>query len=66
MNNQRKFLRIFFMLIFFRVMSFLGAQSGPGWANIRAVDVVRLIGVGMCFGGAIFSFAAFFRSRRSA
>jgi len=64
MKNRRGFLRIFFVLIFFGVMSFLGEQSSPGWANIRAVDVLRLIGVGMCFGGAIFSFAIYFHGRR--
>jgi hypothetical protein len=65
MNNRRRFLRIFFVLIFFGVMNFLAVQSNPGRANIRAVDVVRLIGIGMCFGGAIFSFVAFFRGPRS-
>jgi hypothetical protein len=45
-------------------MSFLGAQSSPAWANIRAVDVVRLVGTGMCSEAAIFSFAADFPGRR--
>jgi hypothetical protein len=64
MKNRRGFLRIFFVLILFGVMNFLGAQSSPGWANIRGVDIVRLIGTGMCFGAAIFSFAIYFHGRR--
>lgn len=65
MNNQRKFPRIFFVLTFFGVMNFLAMLSNPSWANIRGVDIVRLIGTGMCFGAAIVSFVAYFRDRRS-
>ena len=65
MNDRRMFLRIFFVLTFFGVMSLLAMLSSPAWANIRGVDVVRLIGIGMCFGGAIVSFVAYFRGRRS-
>jgi len=65
MNDRRGFLRIFFMLAVFGVMSFLGMLSRPSFANIRAVDVVRLIGTGMCFGGAMVSLGAYFHGRRS-
>lgn len=65
MNNQRRSLRIFFVLILFGVMNFLHMLSSPNWANIRGVDVVRLIGTGFCFGVAIVSFAAYLRDRRS-
>jgi hypothetical protein len=65
MNDRRMFLRIFFVLTFFGVMSFLAMLSGPALANIRGVDVVHLVGTGMCFGGAIVSFVAYFRGRRS-
>ena len=61
MNNRRKFLRIFFLLIFFGVMNLLAMLSRPAWTNIRGVDIVRLIGTGMCFGGAIVSFVVYFR-----
>ena len=64
MNNQRMFLYIFFVLTFFGVMNFLAVLSSPAWANIRGVDILRLIGTGMCFGAAIFSFAAYFFGRR--
>ena len=65
MNNRRRFPRIFFVLSLFGVMNLLAMLSSPAWANIRGVDVVRLIGTGMNFGGAIVSFGAYFRDRRS-
>lgn len=65
MNDRRTFLRIFFVLTAFGVMSLLAILSRSGLANIRGVDVVHLIGTGMCFGGAIVSFVAYFRQRRS-
>ena len=61
MNNRRRFLRIFFVLTFFGVMNLLAMLSNPALANIRGVDVVRLIGTGMCFGAAIVSFAVYYR-----
>lgn len=65
MNERRMFLRIFFVLTFFGVTSLFAMLSGSALANIRGVEVVRLIGTGMCFGGAIVSFMAYFRNRRS-
>jgi hypothetical protein len=66
MNNRRRFPRISLVLTFFGVMNFLAMLSSPAWANIRGVDVVRLIGTGMCFGAAIVSFGVYFRDRRPA
>ena len=65
MNDRRSFLSIFFVLTFFGVMNFLAVLSSPAWANIRGVDIVRTISIGMNFGGAIVSFVAYFRGRRS-
>ncbi len=65
MNDRRSFLRIFFVLTIFGVMNLLAILTNPAFEYIRAVHVVRLIGTGMCFGGAIFSFVAYFRGRRS-
>ena len=64
MNNRRRFPRIPILLTLFGVMNLLHMLSSPAWANIRGVDIWRLIGTGMCFGGAIFSFAAYFHGRR--
>ena len=59
------FPRIFLVVTFFGVMNLLHMVSSPAWANIRGVDVVRLIGTGMCFGVAIVSLVAYFRDRNS-
>jgi hypothetical protein len=61
MNNTRRFPRIFVVLTFFAVMNLLAMLSNPAMANIRAVDIVRLIGTGMCFGSAIVSLVAYYR-----
>ena len=61
MNNRRRFPRIFFVLILFGIMNFLAMLNNPSWANIRGVDIVRLIGTGMCFGAAIVSLAVYYR-----
>ena len=60
MNDRRGFLGIFFVLTLFGVMNFLHILSSPVWANIRGVDVLRLIGTGMCFGGAMVSLGHIF------
>ena len=59
------FPRIFLVVTFFGIMNLLHLVSSPAWANIRVVDVVRLIGTGMCFGVAIVSLVAYFRDRNS-
>jgi hypothetical protein len=61
MNNRRRFPRIFLLLTFFGVMNLLAMLSSPAWTSIRGVDIVRLIGTGICFGGAIVSFVVYFR-----
>ncbi len=64
MNKQRKLPRIFFVLAFFGLMNLLAMISNPAWANMRGVDIVRLIGTGMCFGGAIVSLVAYYRDQK--
>ena len=53
MNDRRKFFRIFFVLLAFGVLSLLRTLGRPSLANVRAVDIVQLIGTGMCLGGAL-------------
>ncbi len=65
MNDQRPFVRIFFVLAAFGLVSLLAMLSRPSLAGIRAVDIVHLIGTGMCFGGAIVALAAHLRSSRT-
>jgi hypothetical protein len=65
MNGTRMFHRMFFVLIAFGLISLLGMVGRPTMANIRAVDIVHLIGTGMCFGGAIVALVARLRGRHS-
>ena len=39
-------------------------MSQPGFAAIRAVDVVQMTGSGMCFGVALFALIALLRTPR--
>lgn len=65
MNNRRSLLRTFFVLIAFGVMCLLAMYSRNVLANIRTVYIVQLLGAGMCFGGAIFVLASYFRGNQS-
>ena len=53
MNDRRRFFQICFVLLAFGVLSLLRTLGRPSLANVRAVDIVQLIGTGMCLGGAI-------------
>ena len=64
MNKSRGFLRISLLFTAFGVVSLLSILSRSTLPKIRGVDVVHLIGTGMCFGFAIFSFAAYFHGDR--
>jgi di/tricarboxylate transporter len=68
MTNRRKvapgiFIPVF--LIFMGIVALSNAASKPSFDAMRAVDVVRLVGVGMCFGAAIVTLVMFFRGPRS-
>lgn len=54
---------MFFVLVAFGMVSALSMLSRPSIANIRAVDVVHLVGTGMCFGGAIVALVVYLRTR---
>ncbi len=65
MGNRRELIRIFAILAAFGVLSLFGMVAKPSFTVIRAVDVVQLIGTGMCFGAAILALVFFLRSARS-
>jgi hypothetical protein len=64
MNDRRNFLRVFFVLGAFGLMSLLAVITRPSLADIRTVDIVHLIGTGMCFGAAIVALVWYLRSSR--
>src|SRR4029079_13402122 len=49
MGHRRGLGRIFFVLAAFGVFSTIGMLGRPTLASVRPVDVVHLIGTGMCF-----------------
>lgn len=57
MTDRRRFFRIFFVLLVFGLVSFLRMLGKPGLASVRTVDIVQLIGIGMCLGGALVALA---------
>ena len=65
MGNRDSSLRVFFILSVFGFMSLLSMLTRPSLANMRAVDVVHLIGSGMCFGGAIVALVMHLRRKGS-
>ena len=65
MRERRMYLRIFFILTVFGALNLLTMLNRPALVNIRGVDIVHLIGTGMCFGGAIFSLVAYLYGGKS-
>lgn len=68
MTNRRKIPPGIFapvLLVFMGTIAFSNAASKPGFDTYRAVDVVRLIAVGMCFGAAVVTLIVYVRGRRS-
>ena len=61
MPNRRKAILLPVFLILMGTIAFSNAASKPSFDAIRAIDVVRLLGVGMCFGAAIVTLAMVFR-----
>ena len=65
MSSRRESLRVVFILAAFGLLSLCSMLARPTLATIRAVDLVHLIGTGMCFGGALVALA-WARSQQSA
>jgi hypothetical protein len=57
MSSRRESYRVAFVLASFGLLSLCSMLTRPTLASIRAVDIVHLIGTGMCLGGAIVAFA---------
>ena len=57
MSSRRESLRVVFVLAAFGLLGIFSMLGRPSLANIRTVDIVHLVGTGMCFGGALVAFA---------
>jgi len=57
MRARRHSYRVAFVLAAFGLLSLVSMLARPSLASIRAVDIVHLIGTGMCLGAAVIAFA---------
>jgi hypothetical protein len=66
MSNRRNFLVPLFVA-FMGLIAFYNVATSPRFAAIRAIDVIRLLAAGMCFGAAIAALIGllFFRDHHS-
>jgi hypothetical protein len=65
MNDRRRLLVVPLITGFMGLIAFFNMASSPRFAAIRAVDVVRLMASGMCFGVALMALILFFERPRS-
>jgi hypothetical protein len=66
MSNRRNFLIPIFVALM-GLIAFYNVASSPRFAAIHAIDVIRLLAAGMCFGAAIAALIGvlFLRDHRS-
>lgn len=62
MNERRRFAPMYIVLVF-GILSGMNIISSPRFDNYRAVDLVHVLGTGMCFGAAIALCVAALRGR---
>jgi hypothetical protein len=65
MSDRRRLGISAIVLAVFGLGSLVSMVSNHRLAAIRSVDMVQLIGVGMCFGAALFAFVRFAGGPRS-
>ena len=62
--DARRKVAVIFVPLFFGVIALFNFISSPRFEAYRAVDVVRLVGCGMCFGVAIVGIVIALRGSR--
>lgn len=62
-RNSRLFVPLF--IGFMGLAAFSNSVSSPRFATFQAIDVVRLLASGMCFGAALTALLIFFGGTRS-
>lgn len=53
MSSHRESLRVVYALATFGLLGLCSMLARPAIATIRVVDIMHLVGTGMCLGGAI-------------
>jgi hypothetical protein len=57
MSSRRETFRFAFVLAAFGLLSLGSMLARPTLATVRPVDIVHLVGTGMCLGGALVALA---------
>lgn len=68
MSDRRRFVAGVFVPLFIAFMgaaAFYNMASNPRFETFQAIDVVRLLAAGACFGAALTGLLLYFRGRRS-
>ena len=65
MSERRSLLRVFFVLAAFGLGNCFVMIGKPSLEQIRSVDLIQLVGTGMCFGGALVALGFSFRGSRA-
>lgn len=65
MDNRRKQYSALFLPLLIGSIGLMTASRRPEFESIRAVDVVQLIGCGMCFGVALCALFGLLRGTRA-
>lgn len=53
MTDRKRFVRIAAVLLIFSAMNGLRLLGRPGLEHVRPVDIVGVLGTGMCLGAAL-------------
>lgn len=65
MENRKRLVGALFVLLLIGCIGLMTASRRPEFESIRAVDVVQLIGCGMCFGVALCALFGLLRGTRA-
>ncbi len=65
MSNRRKLVPMFVVPVFIGLVNFYNVAQKPRFDTFQTIDVVQLIGSGMCFGAVLALLVIFFRVPRS-
>ena len=63
-KEQRRKVAIIFLPLFFGLIALFNTMNSPRFAAYHAIDVVRLIASGMCFGAALVGIVIMLRGSR--
>lgn len=66
MTDRKRYVRVAAVLLFFAAMNGLRMLGRPGLEHVRSVDIVGVLGTGMCLGAALMAAGVAMSHRRQA